>query len=285
MYFLKNVLFLFAILWAGTFSVFGQSSWSINASLQYARGNYLSSETLNSWYLYGGIRYEHNDLSAALSIPFIASNGQNISQIGNIYIPNHMGSGSQSMGGMGSGGHGGNVMGGSSLTSTSASENYGIGDLYFFTNYNLLNQFTSPLGISLGGFIKFPTASTANGFGTGKFDFSLSGTLRKAIGSFLVYGSVGYIFIGDPDSIDYNDPVTFNAGIGKSFAEGNFSLLLSYSIYSKLLDIYEKPQQLSLGANIKSGDKINYTLIGSAGLSNSTPDFAFSVGLRYNLGN
>ncbi len=274
----RNVLFVFAILLAGTISLYGQSDWSVNTSLEYATGDYLSTETLNSWYLYGGIRYENNDYSIALSIPFIASNGQNVSQFGNIYIPNHMGSGYQGMGGS-MGGH----MGSNRFTSVTPSEEYGIGDLYLFANYSLLNQLTSPLGVSLGGFVKFPTASTKNGFGTGKFDFNLSGTLRKNLGSFLVFVSAGYIFIGDPDSIDYTDPVTFNAGIGKFFGEGDFSLLLSYSLYSKILDVYEKPQQLSLGANINSNKKITYTLITSAGLSNSTPDFTFSAGLKYIL--
>ncbi len=283
MHLLKSIHFVFAVVFAATISLYGQNGWSVNTSLQYAKGDYLSSETLYTWYLYGGVRYEYNNFSAALSVPFIASNGEDVSQFGSIYIPNYMGSGSPGTGNMG--GHsGGHTMGNSSPTS-SPIEHYGIGDLYLFANYNILNQFTSPLGISLGGFIKFPTASTANGFGTGKFDLSLSGTLRKSLGKFLVYATGGYIFIGDPDSIDYKDPVTLEAGIGKFFGEGDFSLLLSYSIYSKILDIYERPQQLSLGANIKSNDKVTYTLIASAGLSNSTPDFAVSAGLRYNLSN
>jgi hypothetical protein len=275
-------IFLFLILFACSFSVYGQGHWSVNSSLQYASGNYLSTQRLNSFYLYGGVRYQTNDYSVALSIPFIASNGQNVSQFGNIYMPNHMGSGTSGMSGNG-GRRGGGMMGNGSLVTSSSPENYGIGDLYLYGNYNLLNQFTSPLGFS--GFIKFPTASTDNGFGTGKFDFSLSATLRKNVGTVLVYASGGYIFLGKPESIDYKDPATFNFGIGKSFGNGDFSALLSYSLYSKILDIYELPQQLSLGVNIISNPKITYTLIGSAGLSNSTPDYAFSVGLKYNITN
>ncbi len=272
------LIFLFVI----AFNIYGQNNWSINSSLQYASGNYLSTERLNSFYLYGGARYDSDDYSVALSVPFIASNGQNVSQFGNVFIPNHMGSGTAGTGGPG--GHGGHMMGNENLLTTTSSENFGIGDLYLYANYNLLNQFTSSLGLSFGGYIKFPTASTANGFGTGKFDFSLSATIRKNLGEFLVYASGGYILLGDPTNVDYKNPYTLNLGVGKLFGDGDISALLSYSLYSKILDVYQMPQELSLGLNIKSGDKITYTFIGSAGLSNSTPDFVLSVGLKYNLG-
>ena len=278
----RKFLISFAILFAGALSVNGQSKWSVSTNLQFASGNYLSTERLNSYYLFGGVRYETDDYSIALSIPFIVSNGQNVSQFGNIYLPNHMGSGSSGM--MGTGGQGGGHMPGSgSLLSTSSSENSGIGDLYLYSNYNLFNQYSSPLGLSIGGYIKFPTASTASGFGTGKFDFSLSTTLKRSFNSWLVYASGGYIFLGKPDSVDYKNPFTLNAGIGKFFGDGDFSVLLSYSLYSKILDIYEMPQELSLGLNIIANDKISYSLIGSAGLSNSTPDYVLSAGLKYNL--
>lgn len=282
MFWNKNIFFLTAFIFAGITALYGQSSWSINSSLQYASGNYLSDQRLNSLYLYGGIRYETSDYSVALSIPFIASNGQNVSQVGNIYIPNQMGSGMTGM--SGTGGHsGGHMVGNGSLVTSSSTENYGIGDLYLYANYNILNQFYSPFGFSAGGFIKFPTASTANGFGTGKFDFSLSGTVKKNLGTFLVYASGGFIYLGNPDSIEYKNPLTFNLGIGKFFGEGKYSVLLSYSLYTKILDIYEMPQLLSLGVNINSNDKVTITLIGSAGLSNSTPDYVFSAGIKYNL--
>lgn len=264
--------------------MYGQSRWSVNSSLQYASGNYLSDQQLNSWYLYCGIRYQTNSFYTALSIPFIASNGQNVSQFGNIYIPNHMGSGSSGMTGTG-GRSGGHMMGGGNLITSSSPENYGLGDLYLYTGYNILNPFTSPLGLAADGYIKIPTASTTNGFGTGKFDFSLSGTLRKNLGSFLFYASAGFIYIGDPDSIKYNNPYTLNFGVGKFFGDGDWSALLSYTMYSKILDIYQNPQQLSLGVNIMANEKITYTLIGSAGLSNSSPDYVFSAGIIFNLTN
>jgi hypothetical protein len=278
----KKLFYLLIFFSAGITAMYGQSRWSVNSSLQYASGNYLSDQQLHSWYLYGGIRYQANDFYAALSIPFIASNGQNVSQFGNIYIPNHMGSGSSGMTGTG-GRPGGHMMGGGNLVTSSSTENYGLGDLYFYAGYNILNSFTSPVGLSADGYIKFPTASTSNGFGTGKFDFSLSGTLRKNFGSYLVYASGGFIYLGNPDSVTYNNPVTFNAGIGKFFGNGDLSVLLSYSMYSKILDIYQRPQQVSLGLNIMSNDKMTYTFIGSAGLSNSSPDFVLSAGIKYNL--
>ncbi len=283
MFIKHNFYLLLILLFVLIFNAYGQNNWSINSSLQYASGNYLSTDRLNSFYLFGGVRYDSDNYLVALSIPFIASNGQNVSQFGNVFIPNHMGSGTPGTGG--SGGHGGHMMGNENLVSTSSSENFGIGDLYLYASYNLLNQFTSSFGLSLGGYIKFPTASTANGFGTGKFDFSLSTSIRKNFGTFMVFASGGYIILGKPDSVDYNNPYTLNLGIGKLFSDGDISALISYSLYSKILDVYEMPQELSLGLNILSSDKITYSFIGSAGLSDSTPDFVLSAGIKYSLSN
>ena len=260
----------------------GQRRWSLNTSLQFASGNYLSAERLNSYYLYGGLRYESDNYSLALSVPLIASNGQNVSQFGQIYLPNHMGSGGTGINGQSTHG-GGHMMGGQNLVTSTTSENFGIGDLYLYANYNLLNQINSIFGFGIGGYIKFPTASTTYGFGTGKFDLGLSASIRKSFDSFLIYTSGGYIFLGNPDSIKFNDPVTLNFGIGKIFSEGNFSALLSYSLYSKILDNYESPREAALGLNYIPNNKITYMIIGSAGLSNSTPDFVVSVGINYKL--
>jgi hypothetical protein len=281
MNFVKKIIFSLLLLFATTSIANGQSKWSVNSSLQYASGNYLSTERLNSYYLYGSIRYESDNYSLALSIPLIASNGQNVSQFGQIYLPNHMGSGTTGMGGQPT--HGGHMMGNQSFITTTSSENFGIGDLYLYANYNLLDQFSSVIGLGFSSYVKFPTASTTNGFGTGKFDFSLSTALRKNFDSFLIYASGGYIFLGNPDSVKFINPFTFNIGIGKVFGDGNLSALLSYSLYSKILDVYEMPQELSFGINIISNSKITYTLIGSAGLSNSTPDYVLSFGIKYNL--
>ena len=284
MYVLKRISLLFIVVLVVSFDIYGQNNWSINSSLQYASGNYLSTERLNSLYLYGGVRYDAYNYSVALSIPVIASNGQNVSQFGNIIIPNHMGSGTSGMGDPGGPG-GGHMMGGQNSSSISTSSEYfGIGDLYLYGNYDLLNQFSSPVGLSLSGYIKFPTASTANGFGTGKFDFSLSTTIRQSVDSYLFYISGGYIFFGNPEGIVYNNPYTLNLGVGKFFGEGSVSALLNYSLYSKIVDAYQSPQQLSLGINIISNEKITYIFIGSAGLTNSSPDYVFSAGLKYNLG-
>lgn len=278
----KMTMISFILFFAVASINYGQSEWSFNTSLQFASGNYLSTERLNSYYIYGGIRYETDNYSLALSIPLILSNGRNVSQFGQVYLPNHMGTGGSTMSSQGSRGVG-HMMGGQNLVTSTSSENFGVGDLYLYANYNLLNQFNSIVGFGVGGYIKFPTASTTYGFGTGKFDFGFSATIRKNFNSFLIYASGGYIFLGKPDSVNFSDPGTFNIGIGKFFGDGNFSALLSYSLYSKILDIYQLPQELSLGLNIKSNDKISYMIIGSAGLSNSTPDYVFSVGLKYNF--
>ena len=94
---------------------------------------------------------------------------------------------------------------------------------------------------------------------------------------------MGYLDIGDPDGITYNNPFTYGIGIGNFFNYGEYSLLLYYSGYSKILDDYDPPQQISLGANYRVSETLILSFIGSAGLGNLMPDYTTSIGVRIKL--
>ena len=46
---------------------------------------------------------------------------------------------------------------------------------------------------------------------------------------------------------------------------------------------YQPPQQIALGLNYKNGNNLYLTGIGAAGLSNFTPAYIFSVGIKISI--
>jgi hypothetical protein len=104
--------------------------------------------------------------------------------------------------------------------------------------------------------------------------------MRKSFGEYVGFVDVGYLDIGDPEGLTYSNPVTFGVGVGRFFSQGRYSLLVYYSGYTKILDAYDPPQQLSLGVNARLSEEIIVSLIGSKGIGNSAPDFTLHSGLR-----
>lgn len=254
-----------------------QGKWTASTSLQMNSGNYFFDTHMQTYYLYGGLGYQTDKWGVSANIPVIASDGGSVSQFGNTFIPtqNEM--------------HGGNedpsndshrgMMGTGFLSDKEIS----IGDLYLNGRYNLMNQLNSNIDLYLKSYVKVPFADKNSGLGTGKFDYSLAMGVRKNIESFMFFAELGYLFLGDAPEINYKDPVTYNLGVGTFFTSQNFGLLLSYSGYSKVIDGYDPPAQLSLGIMLNSSHMMGYNIYVSKGLSELNPDYTISGGMHFNF--
>jgi hypothetical protein len=275
------VLFLFFV--SGSF-VLGQEGWTLSTSIQYSGGNYLSNNSNKIIYLYGGAGYQTNDWSFSLSVPVVAQSAGGVGQVGGMMLPN--GNSSNSSGdvmGNNSGGIMGNGVSATNNQSMSSFGHVGLGDLYFYGSYNIFEEYASLFSLTLNSFVKLPTASYSQGFGTGKFDVGVSATIRQTVKNYLAFADLGYIKIGKPANLNYKNPISLGFGIGRLFGDGNYSLLLYYQAYTTIIDGYEAPRLISLGFNFKINPKLTLSLIGAAGLSKVTSDFSFSSGLEWNL--
>lgn len=251
------------------------SGWTFSTSLQVTGGSYFYDEYSTLYFLYGGIRYHNNNFSFYGYIPVVAQNRPGFTQSGMMIIPT--GRENEGQNGMMNGGnmHGGN----NSMMNTQIS----LGDFYLYGSYQLLNEYDSSIDLFVNPNIKFPTSSASSGIGTGRFDYSLSINVRRSIESFVLLAEAGFIKLGDPDGIDYKNPFTYGIGLGKFLSENGNSILLYFYSYTKILDNYEPPRQVSAGLNFKLDTSKTLILIGSKGLSNYSPDFSISGGLSFNL--
>lgn len=272
------VFFLFLFFIGFTPDAKAQDKLFINANLNTVGGSSSGGAHNISYYLYGGLRYQAQDYYLSLSLPVVFNSSGSFTQVGGMYIPN--GNGGSAGGGMhNSGGHGSMMNGSSILSSVDA----GVGDMYLYGSYNVLKETNSFPALSTDAFVKFPTASPSLNIGTGKFDFNLAVSARKFIGTFSFYVQAGYLFLGNAADPNIENPLTFSAGIGKIFGSGNHLLLLEYDSYSTIVTGFTSPKQLSLGYTYAVTTSLNYLMIGSVGLNNSTSDFSVSAGFNYSI--
>lgn len=263
---------------SGADALHAADKWSAFSNIQFARGNYSLENSTSTYYFYGGIRYRAPRWSLSASIPLILQNSDLVTGAGGTVIPSGHGHNSQT----GSSPHGGGMNGmmdGETMMPMTA----GLGDLYLYGEYGLLPEGAALPFISANLKLKVPTAGTANNFGTGEFDYGLGVTLRKSIDSFLGFVDLGYWILGDPPGLNYKDPFTLGAGIGHFFGYGRYGLMLYFGSYSNILPEYESNRQVSLGFNYRVNNRTILTLIGSAGLSDTSPDILLSGGLEWVL--
>jgi hypothetical protein len=161
--------------------------------------------------------------------------------------------------------------------------NMGIGNMYLFGEIILLEGTPVLPWIALSSQIKIPTASAEDIIGTAEFDYGIGLTFRKQIYSFITFGDIGYLNLGDPDEITFLNPITFGIGLGRGFDYGKYSLSVYYQRYTKIYEAYPAPHQLSLGFYVNIIKSTFISIIGSKGLSETSPDFSLSAGLEYYL--
>jgi len=255
-------------------SIAAQDRFSISTSVTAVGGTLSDGTHNNSYFLYGGLRYQAQDYYLSLSLPLVFNSSGSFTQVGGMYFPNGNDDGNNIGGGMhGSGGKGSMMNGGLGMSDVNA----GIGDMYVYGSYTLVRETNSFPVFSTDGFVKFPTASSSLTIGTGKFDFKLAVSARKFFGTFLFYVQAGYLFLGNSSEANIENPITISAGIGNNFGGGNHLLLIEYDSYSTIVTGFAAPKQLSLGYTYLINTKLSYKMIGSVGLNNSTSDFTISA--------
>lgn len=90
----------------------------------------------------------------------------------------------------------------------------GQGDIIVTGTHNLHHDLAHGFAIDLTGKIKIPTADTTQGLGTGKYDYSAQLDLLKQSGRHMLFSSVGYRKMGDPDGLDFKNPWYGSIGWG-----------------------------------------------------------------------
>ncbi len=237
------------------------AGWTLSTSFSYNNGYYIYNKAVQTYYMNLGMRYNSGNLMISGYVPFIFQNDIFAdSTPSDQFQNNHMVDDPN--------GH---------------NYNSGIGDVFLYGEYRLLQPLRALPTVYVTAQVKIPTSASLSLFSTGEFDFGAGLALRQWFGTYYGFINGGYLYLGNPPGINYQNPFSFGIGAGKFFSHGRYSVNLYFRTYTEIIDAVEPPRQASLGfsAALSRGTLLSLYLI--KGFGESSPDFAFTAGLEWLL--
>jgi hypothetical protein len=161
-------------------------------------------------------------------------------------------------------------------SSQSQSES-GLGDIIIRGGTVLVPE--GPGGFSLNGALalKLPTADDTKGLGTGQADYGAFLGMHQRIDDWKLSLLGGYILVGEPSSINYNNIYLYGVGISRVL--GNTNISASLDGRRAMVPGAQDPQEATIGVfHVLNAD---YAIRGSAfkGLNNGGPDHGMDFGV------
>lgn len=134
-------------------------------------------------------------------------------------------------------------------------------------------------GFSLDGAlaVKLPTASKTKWLGTGETDYGAFLSVHQRFDEIKVSVYSGYIKVGDPPSVNYNDIYLYGIGLARLFIRTE--LYTSFEGRRATVPGAKNPQEVNVGFfHVLNAD---YAIRGSAfkGLNNGGPDLGMNIGI------
>ena len=159
-----------------------EGSFSFTSGVDYSTGKYGQSESTDITYIPLISKYETDDTTIKLTIPWLQITGP------------------------------GDVVGADAIlvregASRKRTTESGLGDIVFSATHTIANiGETRPLILDLTGKIKFATASKTKGLGTGQNDYIVELDAYKPISKpITLFGGLGYKRMGDPAGVNLNN--------------------------------------------------------------------------------
>jgi len=169
---------------------------------------------------------------------------------------------------------------GDAVVKTTGGTADGLGDVLLRGAYLFMPPATGMPFTELAGIIKFPTASRAEGLGTGEFDYGIEGEAFWSLGRFTPFATLGYRFLGSPPGIELDDVVVASGGgIYRIFDPVNAGLFLDYRD-SPAAAVGERLDLIPFGS-WQIDPHWSVDLYASAGLAKGSPDAGTGVQMAY----
>ena len=190
-----RALALSSILFSAAGSAAG-AKLTMSTGLDYSRGDYGGTRSTETWVVPVIAKYESGPLTLKASLPYIRTTGP------------------------------GDVIGiGPDRVPTEGAENVrrtadGMGDLVLTAGYTVVQN--SSLLLDLIGKVKVPTANEDRGLGTGKTDYAVQLDAATVVKGVTVFGTLGWKRYGDPEGVDYRDPLYASIGAGYRVVPSTF---------------------------------------------------------------
>jgi hypothetical protein len=223
-------------------AVAAEDKFSVNTGVEYTSGDYGLEISTDVWVIPIGIKYQTDKLTLRASTSWLHVSGP-----------------------------GGVTPEGDPLSGTGPrTTEQGMGDITTSLTWNLLDEQAYPVGMDVGGKIKFGTADEKKSLGTGKNDYSLQAEIFKPIDAWYPFLKIGYAWKGDPTGIDYRNVWFGSVGT-------DYRLAKTYSVGA----YYDWRQKLTSYGNTRldKTNKLNFYAI--TGFSDASPNWGAGLSLTH----
>lgn len=231
--------------------------WKMSSSLNFESGAYGTGTRTNSLYVPFTLRRSFGDAFASLTVPYVSmSSDGGVSNVG--------GKPSRTSG--------------RSSASSARTTRSGLGDVVLRGGYDLLRDDPHPLDLTAVAKVKAPTASRAQGLGTGEFDAGAGLEFAKLVApGWTVLADVYYTAIGDPPGTDLNNQFAVDAGFSRALRE-NLTLTVLLEASNALVPGEPGPRDLRAIVEHRFDERAAVFGGGSVGLSDGSSDYGLSLG-------
>ncbi len=234
---------------------------SFSASAEYSQGKFGTGHTTQI--LYAPLKVEWNATDAlqlTLTVPYLWERGRDIrALIGGRVIS------SQRVRGVPSG---------------RVTTEDGLGDVLLELDYSVLEDKKFLPDVTPFVEIKFPTADSSRGLGSGAFDATIGTFLTKKLTEhWTAYLDLSYIFVGSPHGLSLNNLFTWSPGL--SYDVTSALKISGYLDGTTALTTHDQvPLALRAVAEYKLSKHLLLTGSATAGLTHRAPDFGVLTELK-----
>jgi hypothetical protein len=254
-----------------------------SGSVAYSTGSYVFADRTHSLWLSSSLSVSGGPFSFTASLQVIAQNSGVVSFVAGQPLP----TGGEGSGAVGSRGQGRRIGSrGSGTGSTSADSTVvfrdryevQVGDPMLWTAAELYSGTGRLRSVSLQASAKPPLRSLESGVGTGQWDFGGGASLVGGVGRTLVLLDGSYWSFGDLPDLELAGSFLYSVGVSRAVMDARGSVLVSLYGATSIMETVDAP--LSAGAaffySVSEGRSV--TASANVGLSEASPDFAFSIG-------
>ncbi len=246
------------------------SYFGATTGIDYSTGKYGNAASSDILYVPVTGKYVSDDLTLKLTVPYISVTGPG----GVILGMGRTGMGMASSGGAGGMGGGGMMSGGGSSTTTTRTTNSGLGDITAAAGYTVYSA--EQLNIDLVGGIKFGTADSNKGLGTGRNDYSVQLDGYRSMDKVMFYATLGYKFISSPPGVKFNNVPFGTLGASRKLDDG-LSIGAMLDIAKSASQFSANRRELTAYASRQVSSDTTLTLNVLKGFSDGSPDSGISL--------
>jgi hypothetical protein len=226
--------------------------FSLETGLNYNSGKYGGTQTTNILYIPVTGKYRVGPWIFKLTVPYLRISGP-LNVI--------------------------NGVGATGAGTTASSTRSGLGDVIAAATRNIYRN-NSGFMVSLTGKIKFGTADSAQGLGTGKNDYAIQSELYQLTGGLTTFGILGYKIYGNPSGYTLNNTFYGSLGVSNKFdQETSGGLMLNLG--QKTTTVGSSHVEAIMFANRKIAESWKAQGYVLKGFTNSVPSFGAGLNVTY----